>query len=241
MSRTSRAILLAIPFLALLGTSVPVARAGTLGIDIGRVGADPIHLTPDLVEIAPGVFGSSDSLTVEGQFELSWQLRLEGDPNITGSFTLQNLSGTTQTFSVTATLGVLPLAGPTRIGGSYGDVVFTDFNNDGVVFFDASPFYNAQIDGASVQSLGNLHGGPTSGTFPIESFGVPIPSAPGPGVATSIGVAFPAFSLTAGDRLETPFGFTVEPVPEPASIVLVALGLAALRCRPCKRSANDTP
>ena len=54
-----------------------------------------------------------------------------------------------------------------------------------------------------------------------------IPSAPGPGVGASIGVAFPAFSLTGGDQLQTPVEFGVV-VPEPASGLLLGMGLAAL-------------
>ena len=41
----------------------PAANGASLGIDVGIVGRAPVHLTPDLVEISPGVFTSSDTLT----------------------------------------------------------------------------------------------------------------------------------------------------------------------------------
>jgi hypothetical protein len=144
-----------------------------------------------------------------------------------GSFTLTNLSAATQVFSVSATLGLAPLGGPTLMGGSFGDLAYTDLNNDRIVQVIASPFYQAQIDGASVQNLGNLNLGPLSGVLPKQSWGVPIPSTSGPGVTSSIGVAFPGFSLTAGDQVQTPFEFVVV-VPEPSTALLLAMGLAGL-------------
>jgi hypothetical protein len=222
MSSTSKS--LGCLFASLVLGSGPQARASSFTIDAAMVGGSTLHLTPTLTEISPGVFTTSDHATQAGFFDLAWDLHLQGDPMITGSFTLTSLSSMTQTFSVSATLGgVAPIAGSSVISGSFGDVTYTDLNNDRIVRVIASPFYQAQIDGVGAQNLGNLNLGPLSGVAPKQSFG----PAPGPGVATSIGVAFPGFSLTAGDEVQTPFEFVVV-APEPSTGPLLAMALAVL-------------
>jgi hypothetical protein len=216
--------------MAALLVLAPQARASSFTLTVGRVGADTIDVLTHLVEISPGVFTATGTVGEPGVFDLAYDFRLEGDPAITGNFTLVNLSGAPQTFSVSATLGVAAIPAPTVIGGSFGDLIYTDLNQDGLVrvaTVGGAFFYQALIDGLSVQDLGQFDLGPTSGVLPKQSFGVPIPSASGPGVTTSIGVGFPAFSLTAGDQIETPFEFVVV-VPEPAPAGLLALGLCVL-------------
>ena len=206
------------------------ARAVSLSIDVGPVGG-VVHLMPTLTETSPGVFASTGEKMVMGSFDFMWNLQLHSDPSLSGSFTLTNLNSSTQTFSVSATLGVAAILGPTLMNGSFGDLTYTD-TNDMQVALDTvgmMPFYQATIDGSSVQDLGSFHLSATgssvgvSGTFSKMSFGTPIPVT-GPGVSTSIGVSFPAFQLTGLDMVQTPFEFAVV-VPEPASLALLGLGL----------------
>jgi hypothetical protein len=231
----TRSCLLAVLLAAVFA---PQARATSFELTVGREGADTVEVVTELVEISPGVFTATGTGTEPGVFSLTFDLRLEGDPAISGSFTLVNLSGATQTFSVSATLGVAAIPAPTLIGGSFGDLAYTDLNQDGLVrvaTVGGGFFYQALIDGISVQDLGAFDLGPTSGVLAKQSFGVPIPSAAGPGVTTSIGVGFPAFSLTAGDQIETPFELVVV-VPEPAPGAMLTLGLFVL-ARAGKRRA----
>jgi hypothetical protein len=211
---------------ALVFGSAGYARAGTL----------PGGGTPSFtVDVTSSAGGGSLSLTPtltanpDGSFSASGE--------VAGSFTLQNLSGSTQTFTVSATLGVLPLGGPTTMTGSFGDVTFTDTNDSDVTLASAL-FYQARIDGLGVQDLGafnsNASGGPgVSGVISKLAFG---PTA-GPGVASSIGVAFPGFSLTAQDKVEVPFEFTVV-VPEPAFASLFAAGCAVFLALAARRARD---
>ena len=221
MSSSVKAV--AFSFAVLAFVAARGAGASSFAIDVGSPGGTIHHVVPDLSEISPGVFIGSGDFTESGAFSLHWDLHLEGDPMIMGSFTLTNLSANTQTFSVSATMGLAPVPGPTLMGGSLGDVTYTDLNNNRIVMLVASPFYRAQIDGVGVQDLGTINVGPLPGVVPKQSFG----SVAGPGIATSIGVAFPAFSLTAGDQVQTPFEFTVV-VPEPSTGPLLAMGLSGL-------------
>jgi hypothetical protein len=230
---------------ALVFGSAGYARAGTLPgggtpsftVDVtSSAGGGSLSLTPTLTANPDGSFSASGEGSATS-FSFVFDFSLNADPKVAGSFTLQNLSGSTQTFTVSATLGVLPLGGPTTMTGSFGDVTFTDTNDSDVTLASAL-FYQARIDGLGVQDLGafnsNASGGPgVSGVISKLAFG---PTA-GPGVASSIGVAFPGFSLTAQDKVEVPFEFTVV-VPEPAFASLFAAGCAVFLALAARRARD---
>lgn len=156
-------------------------------------------------------------------FSMSYHFDVIADPSISGSFTLTNLSSQTQTFSVAATLGVLPIAGPTSVSGFYGPLTLTAPIGTPEATLTANPFYEARLDGAAIASLSNLAVTTSGGTATIlpEAFS----NHAGPGVSSSIGAGFPGFTLTALDTVQVPFNVTVVSVPEPASAVLFGVGL----------------
>lgn len=169
---------------------------------------------------------------------LNWNLTLNQDPSILGSLTLTNLTNTTRNFNLAFSLPVLSAFSPSLIGGSIDATLF-DANGNGsaaMAPIAISPsIYRGTIDGITVLSLfaanlacsGSSPGCSASGS---EIFGLPGPTEPGPAVNSAIGM-FLNFSLSAGDRATFLTNFTVEPpapVPLPASLPLLLLGLGAL-------------
>lgn len=171
-------------------------------------------------------------------FNCDWSITVDPDPQIFGSFTLTNLSPLTQTFVLTVTLPVTPaLPGPNVMGGYFGDVTYTDFNNSGAVTLATvglDPFYLARVDGAGVVPLGSFSatasGGPgVFGTISQHIFGAPIPSDPAPAVNTNMSYVL-KFSLSGNDRVQFDALFRIDPVtaPEPGAVLLIGLGLAGI-------------
>lgn len=238
------------------GTLTCLALAAAIALGATKAGATP---TVSLY-IGSNVGGTYDTYNVtdaatidngDGTFSLSgvgygttfncdWALSVNPDPSITGTFNLTNLSASSQTFILTITLPVSPIGAPTRMGGDFGTVTYTDQNLDGSVTLatvGSDSFYRALIDAAAtpgappVGDLGvfslSATGSGVSGTVSQQTFGAPIPSAVGPAVNSSIGIRI-KFNLTAGDRVQIPVFFQVEPgvvTPEPQAALLIGLGL----------------
>jgi len=171
----------------------------------------------------------------------SWSISLDGDPVISGPIAVTNLSGSTQQFTFTFTLPTV--TGPSTLTGGSVQGGMTDNNGDGVTLSTASgsAFYTPMIDGgafgpgilyADPQSFSA--GGFLSGNVPNLAFGTPIPSQPGPAVATSIGIKLD-FLLTKQDSATFSSVFVVQPVPEPGTAALLGLGLLTLGIRSRRR------
>ena len=89
-------------------------------------------------------------------FNVSWDLDVNPDPFIVGTFNLTNTSTTTEEFILTITLPTTPFPGPNVMGGYFGAFTYTDANGDATVTINtvgADPFYQALIDCTTVPSI----------------------------------------------------------------------------------------
>jgi PEP-CTERM motif len=161
---------------------------------------------------------------------------IDSDPVVTGTLGVTNLFSTTQQFTFLFTLPITPIPGNTVTGGSFrGTVTDNDGNGATIATGTGSAFYTAQLDGAAWQSLYPAVSSVSAGSFLSSnitpaSFGAPIPSLPGPPVASSIGIQLD-FSLTAFDSASITSNHVVLPVPEPGTGALLGIGLACLARR----------
>ena len=177
---------------------------------------------------SPGEHWTLDELNVSGNV----------DPFTSLNFAVTNNAAVTLQFTVSVLLPIAPVGPFTLHGGSTGGTL-TDANNSGSATVATSggiPYYRGQIDGATVLSI---YTDPYSLTVPFNGGtlnvpalnpGLPGPTLPSGPAAATIGI-INQFTLTPGDKFSGNSFFIIEPVPEPSTIALAALGLAMLALR----------
>ena len=180
----------------------------------------------------PDVFSSSGQWD-NANWDFTWDMTVDLDPFINGVFGVTNNTGVTQTFILNVTIPIAPPVIPSSVmGGSVGGSV-TDANNNGtatVANAGAAPLFDGLIDGVSALSIiGSpyAYSAPFAGgtaNIPATNVGLPGPTIPGPAALSTIGISH-TFTLTPGDTVSLTSFFIVE-VPEPASLGLLACGMA---------------
>jgi hypothetical protein len=196
----------------------------------------PIFFTPPASQTGPTSWTWQGSYYGDG-WSFASTINGDLDPMVNANISFINTSNAVQTYTITVTLPVDPIGPGSTMDGSVGGSI-TDANGNGfaqVAALAGSSFYQAQIDGNTVQTLLNhpFSASPTfsggTATFGPASFGQPV-QIPGPSVSSTIGIVL-QFTLTPGDSIAATSFFRV--LPNPAGLAL--LGIAGLLGRSRRR------
>ena len=203
----------------------------TLDIKLSN-GASTWEWHPAIVATTNGFAVNDVSYNPNGVKIDCYNMTLAFDPFISASVDVLNNTLAIQTYTLTFTLPVAPIAGASVMGGStQGGVTDASFNGIGILSTvgPGKSLYNGQIDGVDVLSLfpnPKTINAPFAGGSNSDSTNAGLPglTISGPAVVTSIGIKH-EFSLTPGDRATFTSFFGVEQaIPEPASFSLLAVG-----------------
>lgn len=232
--------------IAITVLSTPLASAGSLTPDdlpgvalpviIGWTPSDRSQdaweapaLTLDAFELVDGRLTLKDHVMWEGvlggmaNIELV-DLEFDPDPFVLNNVLVTNTSGATQTYTI-GTILPTTFAAPSLISGSITTQVI-DGGSDGATAaaLPGSSIYKALIDGVTVATMQDdvfLVTAPAEGVDnALDSFGPAVNAVP---VGSFIGITL-TFSLTPGDTASILSRFDVVPIPEPATLTLLALG-----------------
>jgi hypothetical protein len=178
-------------------------------------------------EVTPNgtAFDYSGDLTAP-KWALGWDMTVDQDPLISGSFSITNSTSLTQTFDVTFGLPVASAFSPAVKTGSVG-FSFADTNNSGGASVNLTT-WEGLIDGSNAMSLFTSSipclGTGCTGAIATISDG---PNSHPAGVNSTIGIHL-VFALSAGDTVNFNTSFEVNPVPVPAAVWLFGSGLLGL-------------
>jgi len=222
-----------------IAVAAPVTAGTSLQVSINGVDSGSYYSSSLGCAAGDGnSFSCSGSGLTVGTLTLnSWNMTFDTDPQVSGIVAVTNNSLNTQQFTLTFTLPVAPIPGSSLTRGSVSGSVTDSANSDTatVAAPAGSAIYTSMIDGVLTTQLYPFNASFTapvdiSGNVPATSFGSPV-YLPGPGVASSIGIQL-NFTLTPGDSASfTSNHIVVVPEPGPATMMLLGLGVLALRRR----------
>ena len=185
----------------------------------------------------PAMYRVTGAATIANNFSIAWTLDLDPDPFVSAFFTVQNLTGNLQPFTITTSLPTIGLGGPTTMFGSTtgtvgdGDFVQDQFGNGATVrTLIGAPYYEALVDGVGVRSLYpdfQQNSAPLGIVNAIPA--INFTGEAGPALISNIGIRN-RFELTPGDNASFTSTFNIIPTPGAVGLLGVA-GLAATRRR----------
>jgi PEP-CTERM motif len=207
----------------------------TLDVDLLINGANAGHWTPPVYSTGPGTYRIYDTTyNMPGTSLTLSNVSLETDPFISASVDVINNTAGVQNYTLIFTLPIVAVVSPGALMGGSTQGGVTDANPDGngvvSTIGPGSALYFGRIDGANVLALfpnlttimAPFAGGSASAS---ANAGLPGPTIPAANPLVSIGIQH-EFSLTPGDRATFTSFFQVNPlpIPEPASLSLLAIG-----------------
>lgn len=247
---------LGVAMVAALLSMTTVSRADTIPAFTVAIasqsseGSWSTKLTPGGVDNGDGTYtyeGSADMGSSKNWADIGWDFDVDPDPVVAGVFSITNPFAVPNTYTVTFTAPVAPPVVPSSVtGGSVvGGLTDTSLLADGATLTvpAGGQLYMSIIDGVDWVPL--LSGpatflappAPQSGGIGPASFGVPIPSLPGPAALTSIGIRL-SFTLSPGDSASFTSVFRVDPIPEPSTVVLMGIGIGGVLYAGYRRRAR---
>lgn len=166
---------------------------------------------------------------IEDGVVVDWTLSMDSNPFVNNNFTIINLTGSTQIYSLTTTLGIMPVIPNGLMRGAI-NVSFLDNNGDGAILgTSGAPIYQGVVDGTVERTLWDALMNFTTSFNDAASinFGFSTREGVSQSIDMDIGIKI-MFSLTAGDSAAVTSNFDVVPVPLPAAMWLFGSGLLGL-------------
>ena len=154
---------------------------------------------------------------------------MDSDPFVSNNFTITNTTGSTQTYSVSASIGVTPAIPNGLMRGSIGYTLTNQVGSSATLSTSGTSIYTATIDGNVASTLWGTGTSFTTGssTGGGIDFGYPTRLPAPESTDSTIGIII-QFSLSAGDSVAFTSNFDVTPVPVPAALWLFGSGLLGL-------------
>jgi len=200
----------------------------TINNGVGEATIEGVGL--NLQSVDANKFSTTGTQT-KPMWEYNWNLTVDPDPSVGGTFDITNLTGVTRTFSILFDLPTSIAFAPGVQSGFLEGLLedtssLSGFGASGA--FANNVLWNGRIDGIDTLGLGpfspSCSGAGCSDPMNRQDAG---PDVYGPGVVNDIGIGL-SFDLSPGDKFSFMTEFEVQPVPLPASLPLFAAGLVGL-------------